>query len=114
MSTNSVIHGDVDLIPVTLPSTAKKVDLSKTNSHARGIWIELGEHSGNAHVIAPTKGGFVDFYLDGEQLYLEVKEAPAVITHEEHAPLIIPIGVYKKMIETEYDPFAKVIKKVVD
>jgi hypothetical protein len=111
---NNLIHGDVNLIHTNLPATAKLVDLEKTNSHKRGVWIELGEHSANAHVIAPTKGGIVQFYLDGEDLYLEVKEAPAVITHEEHAPLIINPGVYRKMIEWEYDPFLKRIKKVVD
>jgi hypothetical protein len=111
---SNIIHGDVNLIVSELPKTAKKVNLAKTNKHSRGVWIELGEHSGNAHVIAPTLGGYLEFYLDGNDLYTEVKEAPAVITHEEHAPLVIPIGIYKKMIETEYDPFAKTIKRVVD
>jgi len=31
-----------------------------------------------------------------------------------HAPLIINPGIYRKMIEWEYDPFAKVIQNVVD
>lgn len=110
----NIIHGDVNLLHTTLPATAKPVDLAKTNSHKRGVWIELGEHSGNAHVVAPTKGGTIQFYLDGEEIYLEVKEAPAIITHEEHAPLIINPGIYRKMIEWEYDPFAKVIQRVVD
>lgn len=111
---SNIIHGDVNLITTQLPSSAKLVDLAKTNSHSRGVWIELGEHSGNAHVVAPTKGGIVQFYLDGEELYLEVKEAPAVITHEEHAPLVIPIGIYKKLIEWEYDPFKQAIQRVLD
>lgn len=111
---SNIIHGDVNLIATELPKTAKKVDLQATNKHNRGTWIELGEHSGNAHCIAPTKNGLINFYMDGEKLLLEVKEAPAVITHEEHAPLIIPIGIYKKLIETEYDPFQKVIKAVQD
>jgi hypothetical protein len=111
---SNIIHGDVNLIATELPKTAKKINLAETNKHIRGVWIELGEHSGNAHVIAPTKNGLINFYMDGTQLLLEVKEAPAVITHEEHAPLIIPIGIYKKLIETEYDPFLKVIKQVQD
>jgi hypothetical protein len=113
MSKN-IIHGDVDLIEVTqIPKTAKKMD--KTfNPHIRGTWIELGEHSGNAHVIAPTAGGIVNFYIDGQDLYTEVIGSPVVITHEEHAPLIIPIGRYIKKIEKEYDPFLKIIKQVVD
>ena len=114
MPTN-IIHGDVDLLQVdTLPSTAKKVNLEKTNKHSRGVWIELGEHTGNAHTIAPTIGGLLEFYMDDDDLYTVVKEAPAVITHEEHSPLIIPPGVYKKVIETEYDPFQKVIRRVQD
>lgn len=113
MSKN-IIHGDVNLISTQLPKSAKKIDLSKTNKHARGIWIELGEHSGNAHAIAPTKNGLVNFYLDGKQLFVEVSGAPAVITHEEHAPLVIQPGIYKKLIETEYDPFQKVIRAVQD
>ncbi len=112
---SNIIHGDVNLISQTqLPESAKKIDLNKTQKHKRGTWIELGEHTGNAHVVAPTKGGLVNFYLDEEDLYLEVKKAPAVITHEEHAPLVINPGIYKKLIEWEYDPFKKVIQRVID
>jgi hypothetical protein len=114
MNKKNTIHGDVDLILINkLPKTAIKQN-KNYNVHKRGTWIELGEHSGNAHVIAPTVGGIVNFYIDGEDLYTEVLHAPAIITHEEHAPLLIEIGIYHKKIEREYDPFTKVIKRVVD
>jgi hypothetical protein len=110
----NTIHGDVDLIQVLeIPKNAKKMN-KDFNKHNRGTWIELGEHSGNAHVIAPTAGGIVNFYIHGEDLYTEVIGNIAVITHEEHAPIIIEIGRYVKKIEKEYDPFQKIIKSVVD
>jgi hypothetical protein len=112
---SNITHGDVDLLKVSsIPKTAKIQNIK--NNHKNGTAIEYGEHTGNAHVITPTKGGIVNFYFDDVKAtqYVEVKEAPAVITHEEHAPLVIPIGIYKKKIETEYDPFLKKIKEVQD
>jgi hypothetical protein len=114
-NTQSTIHGDVDLKPSSLPVTAKETNLAETNKTPHGTWIELGEHTGNYHAIAPTIGGEVKFYLDIDGvLYTEVIEQPAIMYHQEHAPIYIYPGIYKKMIETEYDPFAKVIKQVVD
>ena len=108
----NIIHGDVDLINVTeLPKNAIKTEVKKVE---KGIPIELGEHSGHAHCIAPTKGGVIDIYTDNGVMYINVLAEPAVITHEEHAPLLIPVGIYKKVIEKEYDPFDKIIKQVID
>jgi hypothetical protein len=116
MTTNNTIHGDLDLIYVSeIPSTAQKVDLHKTNKHKDGTWIEHGEHSNHYHVLTPTKDCVINFYMDGDTLYTEVKKGPAVITHPEHGPNIIePNTIFKKRIETEYDPFKKVIQSVVD
>jgi hypothetical protein len=112
---SNIAHGDVDLIRVTeIPKTAVMQNIK--NNHRNGTAIELGEHTGNAHVVTPTQNGTVNFYFDAVEMlqYVEVLNAPAVITHEEHSPLIIPIGIYKKKIETEYDPFTKIIKTVQD
>lgn len=108
---NSIIHGDVGLHATTIPSSARKLNLEKTQ---KGLILERGEHTGHAHVLTPTLGGYVEAYLDGDLTYISVKEAPTVIIHEEHAPLVIPVGDWVKKIENEYDPFSKVIKKVVD
>jgi hypothetical protein len=108
----NIIHGDVDLIQVTkIPAKAVKFKIEK---QSRGIPIELGEHSGHAHCIAPTKSGSVNIYMNDNVMYIDVLAEPAIITHEEHAPLLIPVGKYKKIIEKEYDPFDKIIKQVVD
>jgi hypothetical protein len=113
----NVIHGDVNLIGCNiLPKTAKLINdtIKKTNLTPHGVWLELGEHTGNYHAIAPTIGGVVNFYKDGDTIYTEVKEAPATIFHQEPAPLVINPGIYKKLIEWEYDPFKKAIQRVID
>jgi hypothetical protein len=110
----NTIHGDVDLLQVgQLPLNSKKVD-DKYNIHDMGTWIELGEHTGNAHVVAPTLSSYLEMYLNDEDLYIKTEEAPAIISHPEHSKIFIPLGINRKVIETEYDPFAKVIKQVVD
>jgi hypothetical protein len=108
----NIIHGDVDFIKISeIPAKAVEFKIEK---QSRGLPIELGQHSGHAHCIAPTKGGSVNVYMHNDVMYIDVLAKPAVITHEEHAPLIIPVGRYKKIIEKEYDPFDKIIKQVVD
>ena len=114
MTTHNTIHGDVDLLHLdTLPDGFTKQ--SKPELRNGAYVVEAGEHSGHYHVLTPTKDSQIEVFenQDGDKIF-QIKFAPAVITHEEHAPLIIQPGIYRKKIETEYDPFAQVIQQVVD
>ena len=89
--------------------------LSMDLSHERGLILQHGEHSGNFHTLTPTKNSLIELFQDNDgNMIVQVKIAPAVLIHEEHAPLLLEPGIYHKKIETEYDPFAKVIQQVVD
>jgi hypothetical protein len=111
---SNIIHGDVGLHAIpSIPKEFSKV--AEPETHSRGLVVEHGEHSMHTHTLTPTKGSIIELYQDrmGESIW-SIQNAPAVIYHEEHAPLLIPIGIYRKKIEVEYDPFLKIIKKVQD
>ena len=46
--------------------------------------------------------------------YVEVKNAPATIKHQEHEPITLPIGIYRIRIVKEYDPFSNTTRGVAD
>ena len=66
-----------------------------------------GEHTGHFH---EAHGAGVAFYDDG------TLEAPhgADVTHQEHAPVVIPAGTYVRSIVLEYDHFKEEARQVID
>jgi hypothetical protein len=66
-----------------------------------------GEVTGHYH---EARGSGVAFYEDG------VLEAPhgAEVTHQEHAPVMVPPGTYQRSIVQEYDHFLEEAKAVRD
>ncbi len=62
------------------------------------ITLAEGEVTGHAHRIKASRK--ITAFLDGEQLYLEVR-APVVLEHEEHAPLTIEPGSYEVRRQVE-------------
>lgn len=93
-------HGDVFLQAIeTLPEGVVALP------HLR---LAEGEATGHAHVlessreIAPEDGPML-FEWDG-QLYFRTGAKPTAVTHEEHARIEIPPGVYSVTIQREYVP----------
>jgi len=108
-------HGDVDIRPGLIPSSAKKTD-TKT--------LAYGEVTGHHHsfaksaqvlVFEPTNNDTVQVGNEAipVQKYLRVKQ-DSVLSHQEHNPLTIPKGDYVILQERTYDPFKEEIKKVID
>ncbi len=66
-----------------------------------------GEHTGHFH---EAHGEGVALYDDG------VLEAPhgAHVTHQEHAPVELPAGAYRRSIVQEFDHFAEEARNVAD
>lgn len=66
-----------------------------------------GEHTGHFH---EAHGDGVALYEDG------VLEAPngAEVTHQEHAPIRVPPGMYERSIVKEYDHFTEEARNVAD
>ena len=104
-----ILHGDVDLLPIDkLPKDLKKI------SHNGQYVLRHGE-SGHRHVIVAERPDQIEILLDEATglHYLNVKSA-VEITHEEHKTLVIEPGFWQEKSETEYNPFEKQLKKVVD
>jgi len=103
MQTNHYRQGDVLIERVeSLPKTAK---LQKGP-----VILAHGEVTGHAHQI--HKGA--NLYMDPESqaTYVEIAEAIADLTHEEHATVPLEKGIYRVVRQREYSPEA--IRNVAD
>ena len=95
-------QGDVLLMPCAeVPAGARP-----EAAEAGRVVLARGETTGHAHVMSAervahfrddgTGSGFVR--VDGS--------APVALTHEEHAPLMVPPGSYRVVRQREYQPRA--------
>lgn len=104
-------HGDVDFFAkATLPKEAEKkkgttVALGEVTNHHHTLYklsedtkIELFEHVNN---------------LITEQ-YVKITGGKAALKHQEHEVIVLEPDTYKVQIETELDPFAEQLRKVID
>lgn len=96
-------QGDVLVIPVN--SIPKK--LKRTNK----VTLALGEVTGHHHTITSGAVGYGD-NIDSLVDYFEVTAEEAILTHQEHDPISLPKGKYRKIIQVEYSPGA--IRNVTD
>lgn len=86
-------HGDVLVSRVEkLPEAAKE---------KKGLTLAEGEVTGHSHQISE---GSAQMFLHDSKTYLKVLSDVAKLTHEEHAALSIPKGVYEIQIQREYSP----------
>jgi hypothetical protein len=65
------------------------------------IVLAHGEATGHAHAI--REPGCELYQMSGER-YLEVTAENCVLRHEEHAPIPLPVGIYRVLRQREYDP----------
>ncbi|TBR57414.1 hypothetical protein B4U84_15495 [Westiellopsis prolifica IICB1] len=91
-------HGDVLIRRVaTIPNLAQK--------HVGSI-LAHGEVTGHTHRIQPSNA--VQLWVNGSELFLEVKQTGATLVHEEHRAIEIPQGFYRVWRQREYHPDAYV------
>lgn len=102
-------QGDVLLIEVQeLQIEGYSLSNSKT--------VALGEATGHHH----TFDGDVSVYEKQEESNMAINDKgmlvdvlnDSVLTHQEHAPIAVPKGKYKRIIQREYSPEA--IRNVMD
>lgn len=103
-------QGDVFLLAVPrIPDDAKSV----AREDGRLV-LAHGEVTGHAHAVAAPDARLLDH--EGAR-YLAVATA-AVLTHEEHAPIALPPGTFRVVIQREYVPAdprrASTWRRVVD
>lgn len=94
-------QGDVIIIQ-TDKKAMKGADKEIPREGGRVV-LAHGEVTGHSHAIADLNAMFV---LNEQTMkrYLEVKDAPVKLRHEEHAEIQLPAGVYEIRIQNEYTP----------
>ena len=110
-----------DVIGMSLPSLpqgAKKIEHKP---------IALGEHSGHQHVITGdvelfeiegrvvavvgSDGAFLQHIHESNFTRWDTKE---LLPKADHAPIVLKEGVYGLYIQNEYNPYSKIMEKVLD
>jgi hypothetical protein len=87
-------HGDVLIQKTTeVPAEAKEL---------KGLILAEGEVTGHSHRIKETANATL--HRLKEIRYLTVTAVPATVTHEEHGPIELPLGIYKVWRQREYTP----------
>ncbi len=111
MKTKSTIHyrqGDVLIERISsLPAVTTKL----AREHGRVV-LAHGEVTGHHHSLCEPD---VDLHTSPEAAgvtFLEVREAMAALTHQEHAKIELPQGIYRVTRQREYSPQA--IRNVQD
>lgn len=104
-------HGDVILEHIDcISSDAKKIDSSD------GFVVERGEgihtHTLSALHKSEENDAF-EVWMINDDMIIKVKK-PSVIDHEEHGKKVLQPGIYKKVIEREFDYEKEIERKVID
>jgi hypothetical protein len=95
-------QGDVLLVPVStseLPRSARPLPRD-----ARGrLVLALGEATGHAHAVIARDAELLAEAADVDRRFLRIA-TEAMLTHEEHAPIPLPAGLYRVVQQREYVP----------
>lgn len=109
MKTKILRQGDVLLIPIE--TTARGKDVRENNK----VILAHGEATGHAHEIIGDEITLEEITDETDALrgarILRVL-GKATVTHQEHAPIVIPPGTYRVVRQREYSPVA--IRNVAD
>ncbi|MBX9570867.1 MAG: hypothetical protein K2X77_18380 [Candidatus Obscuribacterales bacterium] len=95
-------QGDVILLPLKPTDLPKGVEQVKPDKGR--VILAYGEVTGHAHAL-PMKAAVQYKVGSGSNAkeFVETKQ-PTNLTHEEHAPIELPEGLYQKIIAREYTP----------
>lgn len=87
-------HGDVLIQAVNeVPASAQKLSTDV---------LAHGEVTGHSHRVESSAG--ISLWSAGDTLFLQVFERAAKVVHEEHAPIELPVGLYRVWRQREYTP----------
>ena len=86
--------------------------LKMSNQKSKRVILASGE---GAHTHAVSAKSSIDYTDMGEQaIKFEVHDDEAVVTHEEHAKIVLEHGVYYKTNQVEFNPFTQTVSFVFD
>lgn len=94
----SMRQGDVLIIECDPSEAANAVPIPRDNGKAI---LAYGESTGHAHAILDPD---VQFVTNASGSRIVISDIPFTIRHEEHAPVAVPAGSYRIVIQREYHP----------
>jgi len=119
---NFIRQGDMFIVKLNRTDVQNKISVEK-----KSLTVGVGEVSGHSHLIRPIGNATLlefgnenetltneDIFVDREETFFEVKGGNAVILHEEHGPIVLEEGVYKRYNQVAYNPFEKKLERVRD
>ena len=89
-------QGDVLLVPVDEVPAGKSVE-----REGGKLILARGEATGHHHAVLDRNAELME---SAEAVYLKIMEAPAHLTHQEHATIEVPPGTYRVVRQREYQP----------
>ena len=95
-------HGDVLIAPIDKIPTGSE--------RQQNLILAHGEVTGHTHRIAERQAAHL--YKLGAILFLHIFAEQATLIHEEHAPIVLPVGTYRVWQQREYTP--QRIRQVID
>lgn len=100
-----VRHGDVVIQRIAEPEDASKLRSVDRDERGR-LLLALGEVTGHAHAVAEREASLYELVdtSDMTERFLRVEAEFATVTHEEHAPIVLPEGWFRSWVKREYDP----------
>ncbi len=99
-------QGDVCLESCKVPLAARKLNT---------LVIREGETTGHKHVVVCDHGEAELLREERGDLYVRVSSGTVTLTHEEHGPIVLPVGEYHILPGVyEYDYEAEEAKRVTD
>lgn len=108
MKTQFRHQGDVTIVPFSGKIEGEKV------KHNGSLTLAWGEATGHHHTISVPKIDDMEAVRLPDGGWLLTLKAPGTLVHQEHKPIVVPMGTYRIGHEREYDWFATVVRRVID
>lgn len=89
-----------DVLIEKINSIPKKLKKEK----AKKIILAEGEATGHAHTMDINDA---DWWKNGDEQVVSLKKEKALVKHEEHKPIELPLGDYQIIRQREYHPTMK-------
>lgn len=102
-----VRHGDVLLTRVDALPEGEEV------KHSGSHVLAYGEVTGHKHLLTAGKSEDLKVIRSDGVTFLSLA-VPMPLSHEEHATVEVPSGIWKMTFEREYDPYLSNIRQVID
>lgn len=102
-------QGDILLVPVRVAPPAGR---TVPRHPQRGLILAEGEATGHAHAVQEPDATLTETgTADAVECWL-IASVPVTLSHEEHAPVMVPTGTYRVVRAREYTP--EEVRRIAD